>query len=123
MGLAHSKKKTSSSKKSSSSSGGSKFTGDGTYYFPGLGSCGQNNKSKDMIAALNAPQMGYSANPNANPMCGRYAKVTGPKGTVRVKIVDTCPPCVKGSLDLSPAAFQKIADLSAGRVKITWTWD
>lgn len=71
----------------------------------------------------NAPQMGSYPNPNNNPNCGRYAKVTGPKGTVRVKIVDTCPPCLSGSLDLSPAAFVKIADLAAGRVKIHWEWD
>jgi hypothetical protein len=71
----------------------------------------------------NAPQMGSSPNPNSNPNCGKYAKVTGPNGTVRVKIVDTCPPCAYGSLDLSPTAFEQIADLAAGRVPITWQWD
>lgn len=117
------KKKSSSKKKKGSSGGGTTFKGDGTYYNAGMGSCGKTNTDHDMIAALNAPQMGYAPNPNNNPMCGKYAKVKGPKGTVRVKIVDTCPPCKKGSLDLSPAAFMKIADLAAGRVPITWTWD
>ncbi|KAG0165753.1 hypothetical protein DFQ28_008333 [Apophysomyces sp. BC1034] len=117
------KKQPAKKKPSSSGGGGTKFTGDGTFFNPGMGSCGGNNGNSDMIAALNAPQMGQAANPNLNPMCGKYAKVTGPKGTVRVKIVDTCPPCKKGSLDLSPAAFIKIADLSAGRVPISWTWD
>ncbi|KAI8582151.1 hypothetical protein K450DRAFT_171438, partial [Umbelopsis ramanniana AG] len=99
------------------------YSGDGTYYAPGLGSCGHDNKDTDMIAALNAPQMGSYPNPNNNPNCGKYAKVTGPKGTVRVKIVDTCPPCLSGSLDLSPAAFVKIANLAQGRVNIHWEWD
>ncbi|KAI8337873.1 RlpA-like double-psi beta-barrel-protein domain-containing protein-containing protein [Chlamydoabsidia padenii] len=116
------KSKKSSPKKKHGSSGGT-FKGDGTYYNAGMGSCGKTNTDHDMIAALNAPQMGVVPNPNKNPNCGRYAKVKGPKGTVRVKIVDTCPPCLKGSLDLSPAAFMKIADLAAGRVPITWSWD
>ncbi|KAI8979606.1 RlpA-like double-psi beta-barrel-protein domain-containing protein-containing protein, partial [Mycotypha africana] len=89
---------------------------------PGLGSCGWTNSDTDLIAALNAPQMANGDNPNNNPNCGKYANVKGPKGTVKVKIVDTCPPCVKGDLDLSPAAFGKIADFADGRVAISWDW-
>ncbi|ORY99934.1 RlpA-like double-psi beta-barrel-protein domain-containing protein-containing protein [Syncephalastrum racemosum] len=98
------------------------FSGDGTFYTVGLGSCGTDDSDHDMVAALNAPQMGSSGNPNNNPNCGKKAKVKGPKGTVTVKIVDTCPPCKKGGLDLSPAAFGKIADYAQGRVPITWSW-
>ncbi|KAJ2956943.1 hypothetical protein NQZ79_g7294 [Umbelopsis isabellina] len=121
-------KKTSTQKSSGSSSSSQSFSGDGTYFNPGLGSCGVTNDDEDMIAALNAPQMGSYPNPNNNPNCGKYAMVHGPKGSVRVKnfypaVTDTCPPCLKGSLDLSPAAFAKIADLAQGRVHITWTWD
>ncbi len=46
--------------------------------------------------------------------------VTGPKGMVKVRIVDLCPGCAFGGLDLSEQAFGAIAALSAGRVKITW---
>lgn len=66
--------------------------------------------------------MKNGANPNHNPTCGKYVNVHGPKGSVRVKIVDTCPPCASGDLDLSPAAFGKIADFAKGRVKISWDW-
>jgi len=107
----------------SSGSGGAQFTGDGTYYNTGLGSCGHTNTDTQLIAALNAPQMGSYPNPNNNPNCGKFAMVHGPKGSVRVQIVDTCPPCAYGSLDLSPAAFAKIADLATGRIKISWSWD
>ncbi|KAI9276066.1 RlpA-like double-psi beta-barrel-protein domain-containing protein-containing protein [Sporodiniella umbellata] len=62
-------------------------------------------------------------NPNLNPICGRYATAKGPKGSVRVKIVDTCGPCRYGDLDLSPAAFGRIGNFDDGRIKITWTWD
>ncbi|KAI8384684.1 RlpA-like double-psi beta-barrel-protein domain-containing protein-containing protein [Radiomyces spectabilis] len=98
------------------------YTGEGTFYFTGLGSCGEVNEDSDFIAALNAPQMANGANPNHNPICGRKARVTGPKGSVVVKIVDTCPPCQHGDLDLSPGAFEKIADFDDGRVKIDWHW-
>ncbi|KAI9361054.1 RlpA-like double-psi beta-barrel-protein domain-containing protein-containing protein, partial [Pilaira anomala] len=98
------------------------FSGDGTFYHTGLGSCGWDNSNDELIAALNAPQMQNGANPNNNPNCGKYINVKGPKGSVRVKIVDTCPPCVKGDVDLSYAAFAKIADMEKGRVPITWTW-
>ncbi|KAI9006271.1 RlpA-like double-psi beta-barrel-protein domain-containing protein-containing protein [Phycomyces nitens] len=98
------------------------YSGDGTFYGVGLGSCGSSDGNNDLVAALNAPQMGNVPNPNNNPNCGRRATVKGPKGTVTVRIVDTCPPCKKGDLDLSPAAFGKIADFDAGRVHITWNW-
>ncbi|RKP13781.1 RlpA-like double-psi beta-barrel-protein domain-containing protein-containing protein, partial [Piptocephalis cylindrospora] len=96
--------------------------GDGTYYSPGqgLGSCGETHQDTEMVAALNAPQYGSFANPNASPVCGACVVVTGPKGTVKVKIVDRCPVCKSGDLDLSPAAFNRIADPAQGRVRVTW---
>jgi expansin (peptidoglycan-binding protein) len=50
------------------------------------------------------------------------AHVKGPKGEVTLRIVDLCPECPKGNLDLSPDAFSRIADLGAGRVPITWEY-
>ena len=49
-----------------------------------------------------------------------YVSVTGPKGTVTIRIVDLCPECLAGHLDLSREAFALIADLPQGRVDITW---
>ena len=46
--------------------------------------------------------------------------VNGPKGEVTVRIVDLCPECQAGHLDLSREAFAQIADLPLGRVSITW---
>ncbi|KAJ2963855.1 hypothetical protein NQZ79_g1147 [Umbelopsis isabellina] len=92
------------------------FSGDGTFYTVGLGSCGKTDSDSDLVAALNAPQMGD------NKYCGKSATVTGPKGKVTVKIVDTCPECSSGDLDLSPSAFDKIGSESAGRIKISWDW-
>ena len=56
-------------------------------------------------------------------MCGRQMVVTGPDGrSVTVTVVDTCPGCLPGSVDLTPTAFQQLASLDVGRLHgITWT--
>ncbi|QIS03611.1 hypothetical protein F5X71_15935 [Nocardia brasiliensis] len=53
--------------------------------------------------------------------CGGYLDVAGPRGSVRVQIVDRCPGCAPGQLDLSTAAFSRIADLSDGVAKVGYT--
>jgi expansin (peptidoglycan-binding protein) len=67
-----------------------------------------------MVAAMNAAQYDTAA------LCGAYVRVMGPKGSVTVRIVDLCPGCKAGDLDLSREAFAQIADLAQGRVAITW---
>ncbi|KAJ1974952.1 hypothetical protein H4R35_003376 [Dimargaris xerosporica] len=104
--------------------GGEEFQGDGTYYSPsvGLGSCGEQHSDSDMVVALNAPQYGESANPNNSPMCGKKVRIKGPKGEAEATIVDKCPPCKHGDVDMSPGVFDKIADQAEGRVPITWSF-
>ncbi|KAL1920041.1 uncharacterized protein VTP21DRAFT_1187 [Calcarisporiella thermophila] len=99
---------------------GGQFSGDGTFYNVGLGACGKTNNDKELVAALNAPQFGGGN--NNSPVCGKRATVKGPKGSVTVTIVDKCPGCKSGDLDLSPAAFNKIADAAQGRVPISWSF-
>ncbi|MCB0093536.1 MAG: hypothetical protein KDE54_36855 [Caldilineaceae bacterium] len=53
-------------------------------------------------------------------LCGAYVRVNGPNGVVTVRIVDLCPECSAGHLDLSQEAFALIADPVQGRVTITW---
>ncbi|OMH83762.1 Papain inhibitor [Zancudomyces culisetae] len=99
------------------------FSGDGTYYDVGLGACGITNSNEEFVAAINSPQYGVYANPNSAEVCGRCALVNGPNNTsVKVKIVDRCPECASGSLDLSPSAFQQLSPFSAGRISITWSF-
>ncbi|KAJ1893815.1 hypothetical protein LPJ66_005546 [Kickxella alabastrina] len=105
-----------------SDTGGETFSGDGTYYNPsvGTGSCGTLNSDSELVAAINAPQYGTDANPNNAAVCGKCILVKGPNGQVKVTVVDKCPPCKQGDLDLSPAAFEQIAEFDQGRVPITW---
>jgi len=56
----------------------------------------------------------------AGAACGGYLDVTGPKGTVRVKVVDQCPECGTGHLDLSRDAFARIGTVAAGQIPVTY---
>ncbi|KAK9761624.1 hypothetical protein K7432_013343 [Basidiobolus ranarum] len=98
------------------------FSGDATYYDPGLGACEVVSGPTELIAALNAPQFGLYPRPMNSPACSSCALVQGPRGSVKVKIVDKCPSCKHGDLDLSPAAFDRIADQVQGRVTVTWNY-
>jgi expansin (peptidoglycan-binding protein) len=96
---------------------GASETGDGTYYAAdGSGNCGFDPSPNDlMVAAMNDPDYAASA------VCGECVHVKGPSGEVTVRIVDRCPECKHGDLDLSPQAFAKLADPKLGRVTIHWT--
>lgn len=91
-------------------------SGEGTYYNAnGEGNClfpaSPNNM---MVAAMNQVDYANSA------ICGAYIRVQGPDGSVDVRIVDRCPECPQGDVDLSMEAFAQIAELHLGRVPITW---
>jgi expansin (peptidoglycan-binding protein) len=90
--------------------------GDGTHYdADGTGNCSFEASPGDrMIAALNGPDYARAA------WCGACLAVSGPNGEVVVRVVDQCPGCKRGDLDLSREAFARIAPLSAGRVRIAW---
>lgn len=71
---------TSTSTSSSSTGGaggGSSFSGEGTFYTPGVGSCGTDNSEAEFVAALSRVLFDATgiANPNNNPYCGRRALV------------------------------------------------
>jgi len=89
--------------------------GEGTFYDArGTGSCSFDPPADPMVAALNAPDYDHAA------WCGACLAVSGPSGEVVVRVVDVCPGCKHGDLDLSREAFARLAPLSAGRVAIAW---
>ncbi len=90
--------------------------GIATYYpATGAGACGFDPSPNDlMVAAMDAPDY------NNAEVCGEYVTVTGPNATIMVRIVDLCPACLAGHLDLSQQAFALIAPLRLGKVPITW---
>jgi expansin len=93
-----------------------KQSGEGTFYgATGEGSCGYPASPGNLdVAALNTAQWDTAR------YCGMCVQVNGPKGAITVRVVDSCPTCKRGDLDLSESAFTKLADRSVGRIPITW---
>jgi expansin (peptidoglycan-binding protein) len=92
-------------------------TGQATFYTfaSGAGACMFDSTPGDlMVGAMNMTDYQGSV------ACGECVSLTGPKGTIMIRVVDLCPECPKGNIDLSPLAFSKIADTALGKVPITW---
>ncbi len=90
--------------------------GEATYYAAdGTGNCSFDASPGDlMVAALNAADYDHAA------WCGACLAVSGPGGDIVVRVVDQCPGCKHGDLDLSEQAFAMLAPLSTGRIRIAW---
>lgn len=85
------------------------------YQATGGGACGFEPSRHDlMVAALNVRDYADGA------LCGAYLRISGPRGDALVRVVDQCPGCKHGGLDLSKEAFAKVADPKRGREQIRW---
>jgi expansin (peptidoglycan-binding protein) len=95
---------------------GRTHTGSATFYSAtGAGNCSFAPTGNLMVGAMN--QQDYQ---NAQA-CGSFLAVTGPNGnTITIEIVDRCPECAPGAIDLSAQAFAKLAAPSAGKIAIHW---
>ncbi|MET3984720.1 expansin EXLX1 family cellulose-binding protein [Streptomyces sp. PvR034] len=83
----------------------------------GNGACLYGPSADLMVAAMNHTDYESSA------ACGAYVQVRAAGGaSITVRIVNECPlPCAPGQIDLSQQAFAKLAELSVGRIPVTWT--
>ncbi|KAI0421253.1 RlpA-like double-psi beta-barrel-protein domain-containing protein-containing protein [Xylaria grammica] len=91
------------------------FTGDMTYYQPGLGACGQTNSDSEHVVAMSPSEF--------NGNCGKTITITKGGKTATAKVVDKCPSCASGSIDVSSTVFQSLVDLAVGRTTVTWSFD
>jgi expansin (peptidoglycan-binding protein) len=78
------------------------------------GNCSLGAPADSLFVALPAPEYAAGAR------CGSYLEVTGPLGSVRVKVIDQCPECAAGHIDLSQAAFSRIGVLKQGIIPVTY---
>jgi expansin (peptidoglycan-binding protein) len=69
-----------------------------------------------MVVALDASELDGTA------MCGACIDVHGPSGEATVLVVNGCPGCEVGHLDLSPEAYDLIAAGYNGVPPITWRY-
>ncbi|TID25733.1 hypothetical protein E2P81_ATG03524 [Venturia nashicola] len=102
------------------------FSGDMTYYDPsvGMGSCGYKNGKDELVVAINHGDMANGANSNSNPHCGKYINIYDESGkSVQAKIVDTCPVCAPGAIDVTETVFKLVRPKGDGRVhNVQWDW-
>lgn len=92
------------------------FYGEGTFYgYGGGGNCSfETPESPVYTGAMN--QIQY----DSSNICGTCVEVTGPIGTVAIRIEDRCPECKFGDIDLSEDVFPLISKVEEGRVPISW---
>lgn len=109
----------------SSSGPSGSFSGEGTFYDTGLGSCGVTSTDTDYIVAISHEMYDKytpNGNPNHNTLCGKKIKASYKGNTVEVTVVDRCEGCSYYDLDFSPSAFSDLASQSLGRIDINWDW-
>ena len=99
-----------------SAAGAATVSGIATYYKSAPGNCSYPSPPADGLYVALPPSEYASA-----AACGGYLEVHGPDGSVRVEVVDQCPDCAAGHIDLSPGAFSAIAPLSAGQVSVSYS--
>jgi expansin len=91
--------------------------GQAYYYNPGggEGSCSFGPlPAGGLYVSLAPPQYANGAS------CGGYLEVSGPAGKVQAEIVDQCPGCTDGGLDMSQAAFARVASPAAGTADVSY---
>ncbi len=91
--------------------------GEGTYYdADGSGNCSFDATPGDpLVAAMNHTDYAASA------VCGACVTIASESGAeITVRIVDQCPECPAGDIDMHPDAFGMLADPSLGRIPISW---
>ncbi|KAF1838291.1 hypothetical protein BDW02DRAFT_594751 [Decorospora gaudefroyi] len=109
--------------------GAQSFTGDLTFYNPSVGACGLKNTDSDLVVSISKLRFDSQtpgSSPNLNPLCGQKIRAgriderTGQPATVEAMIVDRCVGYLVNDIDLSPAAYNVLADLALGRVTVHW---
>ncbi|KIK06512.1 hypothetical protein K443DRAFT_129793 [Laccaria amethystina LaAM-08-1] len=83
------------------------------------GACGQFLSDSDFIVALNTPQYG-SGSPG--PQCFKTITMSYGGKSTTARIMDQCPGCPYGGLDLSPGLFAFFAPLGTGIIYGTWNF-
>ncbi|KAK1229639.1 hypothetical protein PQX77_007274 [Marasmius sp. AFHP31] len=93
------------------------YKGRLTYYQTGLGACGGYNNPGDFIVALNSAQYGGGY---PGPNCGKSITISYGGKTSIATIVDECPTCDYGDLDLSQGLFEFFDSTDKGVLQGEW---
>ncbi|KAI0780374.1 RlpA-like double-psi beta-barrel-protein domain-containing protein-containing protein, partial [Trametes elegans] len=78
------------------------------------GACGGFSKNSDRVVALNSAQYAGGSH------CGHKIRINHLGKSIDATVVDECPSCGHGGIDLSPGAFGQLAALDVGVLPVTW---
>ncbi|KAJ8295489.1 Allergen Asp f 7 [Rhodotorula toruloides] len=95
------------------------YSGRATFFDPGLGACGTHSSSSDFMVALNEAQYGDLG--AVSKWCFQTITISYGGKSAQAQILDACPGCPYGGLDMSPALFQYFASPSVGVFYMTWS--
>jgi hypothetical protein len=98
---------------------GKSYTGEMTYFTPGMGACGETSSETDSMVAVSMhlfDQYTPNGNPNKNPLCGKTVTIQGKDGkTHEATIWDRCVGCAEADLDMPEAFFDTVTSHADGR--------
>ena len=109
----------SSGSSGSNPAAGKSYTGEMTYFTPGMGACGHTSGEDEKMVAISMAlfdQYTPNGNPNKNPLCGQTVSITSPDGSSHeATIWDRCVGCAEADLDMPEAFFNTVTDHADGR--------
>ncbi|KAJ7176073.1 riboflavin-aldehyde forming enzyme [Mycena crocata] len=93
-------------------------TGRTTFYDPngGFGACGSPIQNGDFAVALNPVDYAGGAH------CGQNINVQFNGKSINVRVLDRCPGCPPGGLDLTRGAFSALANTDVGVIQTNWNF-
>jgi len=94
-------------------------TGEGTFY-EGVDGGSSGNCSLPVAAGDYLHCALNNFDYDGSSACGACIEVTGSRGSVILKVVDRCPECASGDVDMTEEAFAIIDPVIDGRVPISW---
>ncbi|GAA5947205.1 hypothetical protein JCM3765_001574 [Sporobolomyces pararoseus] len=94
------------------------YNGRATFFDPGLGACGTYSGAGDYMVAMNQAQYGDLG--AVSPWCFQTITISYGGKTAQAQVLDACPGCPYGGLDMSPGLFKHFADESVGVIYVEW---
>lgn len=88
-----------------------------TFYDVGKGACGHTNQGSEFVVAVNSAQYGKDY---PGPHCFKEITITYNGKSAQASVVDECPGCPCGGLDLSRGLFDYLADENQGVIYGSW---
>jgi len=92
------------------------YQGYASWFYDGLGNCGSINTNADHIVALSTKEY------DKGNHCGKLVRVHYKGRAIDVKVVDSCPSCLRYNIDLSISSFLVLAPLEIGVINVTWEY-